>query len=268
MKDKKTKFTSNLWVAIKKSNKVLMVLIISLAVFVIFLYTYSVNNNFHLIDTLYRMNLYKLFHLNWKVWTDVFDPFVTAITLLIALILGVYQVYKEWENRLEKRLTAVFVYQLNDRSNEEDKKFLESLGFSNGDTTCMMSVEESLLAHEGDIRNWSQQIGAQLAKETFLKFLPFFTISNVPEIIIKTELNNRFTKQYLMIMFLSSIPGEIRNKMACLVSKENYENSPNNRIELKKIKTIDYKTISNFSSIQDYIATMENLNSKSEIEEI
>ena len=96
MKDKKTKFTSNLWVAIKKSNKVLMVLIISLAVFVIFLYTYSVNNNFHLIDTLYRMNLYKLFHLNWKVWTDVFDPFVTAITLLIALILGVYQVYKEW----------------------------------------------------------------------------------------------------------------------------------------------------------------------------
>jgi len=70
-------------------------------------------------------------------WTDWFDPWITVTTLAVALFLGA----RAWVDELPKRLNVHF-------------KFEDRYVF-----TCW----EATLADEGDVRQWAQQVGKQMA---------------------------------------------------------------------------------------------------------
>lgn len=81
-------------------------------------------------------------------WTNWLDPGITITTLIAAVALSIWSAIKAWEDNLEKRLDVHCTY--------------------NG--RYVASCWEASLAHEGDIRQWGQQIGRQMFGGTNLKF--------------------------------------------------------------------------------------------------
>lgn len=85
------------------------------------------------------------------VWVDWLDPLITFTTLIVAAGLGI----DAWMNQLPKALNVHLMY---------DGRYVR---------TCW----EASLAHEGDIRQWGQQIGRQMCDVSYLEFDPYPTIS-------------------------------------------------------------------------------------------
>jgi hypothetical protein len=80
-------------------------------------------------------------------WKDFWDPIVSIGTLLTAVAVWWEEVGQDWRNGLPKRLTVEFTYQ----------------------GRVVMRCENARLVSEGDIRAFSQQIGAQMADSRFLE---------------------------------------------------------------------------------------------------
>lgn len=72
---------------------------------------------------------------------------LTILTFATASFLGLRGFLQDWEKSLPKKLTVSFIY----RGQE------------------VMRCDNAYLAHEGDIRNWGQQIGGQMAAATLGK---------------------------------------------------------------------------------------------------
>lgn len=81
-------------------------------------------------------------------WTNLLDPGITITTLIAAIVLSVVSTMRAWEDNLEKRLDLHCTY--------------------NG--RYVASCWEASLAHEGDIRQWGQQVGCQMLGVSRLHF--------------------------------------------------------------------------------------------------
>lgn len=74
-------------------------------------------------------------------WWDQFDHMVGVGTLLLAIGVWIGETRQEWEAQLPRRLNAYFLF----------------------DKQPTMVCRQAYLSGEGDIRQWGQQIGAQMA---------------------------------------------------------------------------------------------------------
>jgi len=92
-------------------------------------------------------------------YTHYFDPIISILTVVIAIIIWIFQQYNYWKESLPKRLTVHFLY--------ENKSVL--------------SCYEAYLSGTSDVRAWSQQIGAQMTDVQHISFYPYIDSPN-PEI--------------------------------------------------------------------------------------
>jgi hypothetical protein len=120
-----------------------------------------------------------------------------------------------------------------------------------------MVCEEAFLAHEGDIRNWAQQLGRQIEGDN-LSFHAFLTLGKKTEIIRKRISNRSFyTRQYILYMFLDKIPQCIIKNNNGILSTDNYDDRPTSTRTGFKIKEIDYKETLSYVDVQDFIKAMK-----------
>ncbi len=208
------------------------------------------------------------------LFADFIDPIINIFTFLTAILIGFYNLYSNWKNSLEKRLTVFYVYYYDNlseiiRAYEEQKKpeekkkkemeleFIKHHKLKEKTSYCIMICDEALLAHEGDIRNWGQQLGRQFTKGN-LDFHPFFTLGSNKD-IVKVTIGEaeKFTKQYLLYVFLESLPLHIINLESGLLSTENYDDSPTSKIMYFKIREIDHKKIMSFQDSKQFIERMD-----------
>ncbi len=129
---------------------------------------------------------------------DWLDPIIGIITLFIALLVWLIQLSREWEDSLSKRLTVQYDF--------------------NG--KIIMICEEALLVGESDIRNWGQQIGAQMSFTPILKFDPYFKIEKA-----KLKYNTKWDewyKFYAVTFYLNELP-DLSKAPSSL--KEEWENN-------------------------------------------
>jgi hypothetical protein len=83
-------------------------------------------------------------------WWNWMEPITGASTLVVAILVWFNEVNQDWDNSLPKRLSVTFSF--------EGKK--------------VMVCERAYLAGEGDIRQWGQQLGRQMAGDRTLSFEP------------------------------------------------------------------------------------------------
>jgi hypothetical protein len=81
---------------------------------------------------------------------NVFDPVISVLTLIVAVIIWISELYQEAQKNLPKRFTVIFKH--NDIQ--------------------VMICNEAYLSGENDIRAWGQQIGRQMSKNQSLDFNP------------------------------------------------------------------------------------------------
>lgn len=112
-------------------------------------------------------------------YVPFFDPFVAIGTAVIALLIGLGQSFKNWEENLPKRLTVHFIY----------------------DGKAVLSCYESFLSGASDVRAWSQQIGGQMAGVPFISFFPYIK-ADKPRITTSAfEIENK--KQKVIMLYES-----------------------------------------------------------------
>lgn len=125
----------------------------------------------------------------WNAWGD---PVTGLSTFLVAIVIWLSNTAKDWEDRLDKKLTVI--YQLPSENNRE-----------------VIRCENAFLAHEGDIRNWGQSLGQQTIGKNQQHRLVYFDFSNSMEVRqpdIKLS-NGHFYKHYTAIFYLKSLPKDI-----------------------------------------------------------
>jgi hypothetical protein len=103
-----------------------------------------------------------------KFFTYTADPFLAVVAGIFGFIIWLNQYSKKVIEKLPKRMTVHF--KLKDK--------------------IIASCYEAAIAHEGDIRQWSQQIGKQMLGGD-LKMFPYFNIDN--PIIVKSETEKRYS---------------------------------------------------------------------------
>lgn len=253
-----------------------------------------INHKALLISILIALGL-SLFYI-WKNWSifsltsqhlysDFIDPVVNIFTFLTALLIGFYNLYENWKDSLEKRLSIFYIYYYDSMeeierslieipSDKQDAKlkkekyiqFLKSNELKEKTSYCVMICDEALLAHEGDIRNWGQQLGRQLAKAN-LDFHPFFKLGHKNEIVrIILDNKQKFTRQYMLYVFLESIPQVLVDINAGLLSTENYDDSPTNKIKKFKFIEIEQNEVVNYKEMRHFIDHLKLPTNVKEIE--
>lgn len=123
---------------------------------------------------------------NFKSWWGKWlDPFTGLSTFLVALIIWVLNRAKDWEDRLPKLLTVT--YKLDGRD--------------------VIICKNATLAHEGDIRNWGQQLGQQtIGRSIRFKLLQKFD-TGIPTIHEPTQKGTKYHKHYTATFYLKDNSG-------------------------------------------------------------
>lgn len=100
--------------------------------------------------------IYQLIAEKWILKNDTTDVInlITMLTFIAAIFIGILELREEYESNLPKLLTVQFLLQ--------DKIIYE--------------CQNAPLAHEGDIRNWAQQIGKQMNNDKDLPLDPRFNV--------------------------------------------------------------------------------------------
>lgn len=209
-----------------------------------------------------------------KQFSDSFnnwiDPVVTVMTFIIAIALGISDIYDKWINSIEKRLTVFYVYYYESLDSlmattqsphsvtiEEEIEYLNKNSLKEKTPYCMLVFDEAFLPHENDIRNLAQQLGRQ-QESGELKFHPFITLGKNNSIVMKNiDKENRFTRQYSVFMFLSRIPKCVFQNGYGLKSYDNYDDTPINKKAKFIIKEIDYKQMKEYKESRKFIDTLE-----------
>lgn len=119
------------------------------------------------------------------LWKDNLDIVAAVATLIVTMFLAVGELTHDWEAQLPKKLTVIFTF--------------EGLP--------VMKCEEVWLAGESDIRQWSQQIGRQMAGGTEnLDFEPFVMQK---EAVVQGE--NEIFKLYTTTFTLTRVPTKFKD---------------------------------------------------------
>jgi len=221
--------------------------------------------------------------LNWSTFSfssnhffeEFIDPVINILTFLTALLIGFYNLYINWKNSIEKRLTVFYIFyfesikhitesmkDLPAKTQEKklkDIEFIEKNHLKEKTSYTVMICDEALLAHEGDIRNWAFQLGKQLAKGD-LDLHPFFKLGENNDVVkISLATKAYFTKQYMLYIFLESIPGNVIEVNAGQLSTENYDDSPLSRIKNFKVKEIQQNKVFHYQEMRDYINSLDTI---------
>lgn len=209
-----------------------------------------------------------------KQFSDSFnnwiDPVVTVMTFIIAIALGISDIYDKWINSIEKRLTVFYVYYYESLDSlmattqsphsvtiEQEIEYLNKNSLKEKTPYCMLVFDEAFLPHENDIRNLAQQLGRQ-QESGELKFHPFITLGKNNSIVMRNiDKENRFTRQYSVFMFLSRIPKCVFQNGYGLKSYDNYDDTPINKKAKFIIKEIDYKQMKEYKESRRFIDTLE-----------
>lgn len=209
-----------------------------------------------------------------KQFSDSFnnwiDPVVTVMTFIIAIALGISDIYDKWINSIEKRLTVFYVYYYESLDSlmattqsphsvtiEEEIEYLNKNSLKEKTPYCMLVFDEAFLPHENDIRNLAQQLGRQ-QESGELKFHPFITLGKNNSIVMRNiDKENRFTRQYSVFMFLSRIPKCVFQNGYGLKSYDNYDDTPINKKAKFIIKEIDYKQMKEYKESRKFIDNLE-----------
>ena len=122
----------------------------------------------------------------WGGWGD---PILGVSTFLIALVIWLTNIAKDWEERLDKKVSVSYLL-VSDNNRE------------------VIRCENAFLAHEGDIRNWGQSLGQQTIGKNTQNRLVYFDYSNTikmdsPEVV---KNNSEFYKHYTATFFLKNLP--------------------------------------------------------------
>ncbi len=125
-------------------------------------------------------------------WWNWAEPFITLLTLGVALAVWYKQTIEAWENDLPKRLTVQYLY--HDRE--------------------VMRCELAELSSEADIRNLGQQIGLQISGKQHLKFVA----ANIKQIKAGIKLLDSpgtgdygtYIKEYKVIFILTELPDSLQ----------------------------------------------------------
>lgn len=235
-------------------------------------------------------------------WAEIFDPAITIFTLLVASFTTAYTAYIDWKDKLEKRITTLFVFSPVKKIEMDDKKindfkkltddieilekeikivakdsydFLvlrdtldeknkqkENLGkenetlrniiknniFTPDKQYILLICFEAILSNEGDLRQWTQQIGKQMNLNKFLDFFPFYSTTNKQYLkITLPDQSTKFVSHQVVVYYLSKLPEVTLKETKTLIWDDNYENTPNNSpstidfIEYKELEINDYK---------------------------
>lgn len=229
-----------------------------------------------LVSLIYLSLNRRLFDLGSNAFfADIIDPIITILTFTTALLIGWYNYFQTWVNGLQKRLTVYFIFYYDDLD-----KFVENLKFKNQRISleeiirqiefiktlsihpkkpyCIIICEEALLAHEGDIRNWGQQLGSQYDSQSRLSFHPFFTLGKNDSIVEKSINQKKLvTKQYSVFIFLDKIPDTIIEKKKGSLSFDNYDDKPSNENKNFEIVEIDFSNLLTYEKSQEYISKLK-----------
>lgn len=135
--------------------------------------------------------------------------------------------------------------------------------FKVGENYLLMICFEAFLSNEGDLRQWTQQIGKQMNLNKFLEFFPFYSTTNKE--YLKITLPDKSTKivsHQVVVYYLSRLPEVILKEAKSLIWDDNYENTPNNIpyltdiIKYDEIKIKKYKDFKH--DIHNLIIPKEN----------
>lgn len=124
---------------------------------------------------------------NWTSW-NTWDIFLTLATFGIGVAVFWGESIEDWEERLPKRVTVYFQ--------------------TEGRTRMVCYLAH--LAHEGDIRNWGQQIGSQMCGMARLDLRPLF---NVRRTGVQQTSEETYTC-FEAVIYLRSLPDELEKEFA------------------------------------------------------
>lgn len=147
-------------------------------------YYLQIISAFVIFGGLISLSIYKS---DWHHNIDWLEAIAGVGTLLFAFFLWLNNVSKEWENNLDKRLTAYFKYESRD----------------------VIVFRNILLFNESDMRAWSQQIARQKA-DGDIKFEPFFRYRDRGVEYTKT---GKPMKSYEITFYLSAIPEKLKPRL-------------------------------------------------------
>jgi hypothetical protein len=140
----------------------------------------------------------------WNFW----EPITTIGLLGVAILLWFGEASQDSENALPKKVTVVFLYPK-----------IQNGG--NGAEKIAILCEKAYLAGEDDLRNWSQQLGAQISGDGRLKFSPF--IRQYPGRIEAMDGGKQF-KHYWMVFQLTATPTpDFKDSDKAVAAKKNAE---------------------------------------------
>ena len=144
-----------------------------------------------------------------NTWWTIVEPIIGVSTLVVAIAVWIGELYRDWEAILAKRLTVRFIY--NERP--------------------VFICENAYLAGEGDIRNWAQQIGAQMSGCPKLRFEPF--IQQAAPKVIRDDKGQIF-KLYDVTFTLTELPSPDDKGNNMKLAGEIVENYHKNKILIWK----------------------------------
>ncbi len=129
----------------------------------------------------FALNDYPVFQ--WITW----DILITISTLTVGVVIFFGESTDHWEMRLPKRLTVFFQY---------------------GGKTRMVCYLAPL-AHEGDVRNWGMQIGAQMSGSRDLVFTPFIKLERLGT----REFDDAKFLLFQAVFYLEAFPQNLKSQV-------------------------------------------------------
>lgn len=154
------------------------------------------------------INIFKeIYHV---IKYTVTEKWVFMLCLIAVLLMPTLADFKEtWNDKVEVATFFVTLFLLYKTMQDEWKETLPlrlNVTFTNNDKKVMVA-ESVYLAHEADVRNWTQQTGSQMSGERFLEFDLILTQKG-PEVSFDTVSGEPF-KLYTCHMNLTKVPLKI-----------------------------------------------------------
>lgn len=125
-------------------------------------------------------------HESWLDWIR-WDMVITLVSFGVLWAVFFAEADQDWEASLEKRLNVYYRVE---------------------GQTCMVCYEAHL-PHEGDIRNWAQQIGRQMCHGEYLDFSPYLDLDDLGVV----NRSGHSFKLYQAVIYLKRVPKNLADSI-------------------------------------------------------